>query len=282
MAVWPLAARGQLPGEHVRRIGVLQNFAADDAEGQTRISTFVQALEQLGWTEGRNVRIDIHWVAGDIKLGHRYAAELVALTPDIILASSAPVVEALQQATSIIPIVFVTVTDPVGAGLVASLARPGGDTTGFSLFEYAMQSVAPSLGMELFPIDVRDPREMERAVTAFARSLSNGGLIVLPNPLVVVHRKLIVTLAARHELPAVYSSAYLVHEGGLISYGPDLPDQYRRAAGYVDRILKGEKPAELPVQAPTKYELVINRKTAKVLGLDVPPTLLARANEVIQ
>jgi putative ABC transport system substrate-binding protein len=321
MAVWPLAARaqqsGQSPGEHVRRIGVVENFV-DDAEGQTRISTFVQALEQLGWTEDRNVRTDIRWTAGDIKLGHRYAAELVALTPDVILASSAPVVEALQQATSTIPIVFVTVTDPVGAGLVASLARPGGNTTGFSLFEYgisakwlellkeiaprvmraailrdptvavgigqlgAMQSVAPSLGMELFPIDVRDPRETERAVTAFARASSNGGLIVLPNPLVVVRRKLIVTLAARYELPAVYSSAYLVREGGLISYGPDVRDQYRRAAGYVDRILKGEKPAELPVQAPAKYELVINRKTAKVLGLDVPPTLLARADEVIE
>ena len=313
---WPLGARAQQP-ERVRRIGVLVNLAADDPQGQARLTAFVQGLQQLGWTADRNVRIDYRWAADHADLYRRYAAELVALAPDIILASSSPSVGSLQQATRDVPIVFANVADPVGAGFVDSLARPGGNATGFILFEYgisgkwvellkevapgvkraavlrdpaiaagtgqfgAIQSVAPSFGVELSPVNVRDAAEIERAVTAFARS-SNGGLIVTGSGLAPIHRNLIITLAARHKLPAVYYARYFVTDGGLLSYGPDTVEVYRRAAGYVDRVLKGEKPADLPVQTPTKYELVINLKTAKALGIEVSATLLARADEVIE
>ena len=312
----PLGARAQQP-ERVRRIGVLVNLAADDPQGQARLTAFVQGLQQLGWTADRNVRIDYRWAADHADLYRRYAAELVALAPDIILASSSPSVGSLQQATRDVPIVFANVADPVGAGFVDSLARPGGNATGFILFEYgisgkwvellkevapgvkraavlrdpaiaagtgqfgAIQSVAPSFGVELSPVNVRDAAEIERAVTAFARS-SNGGLIVTGSGLAPIHRNLIITLAARHKLPAVYYARYFVTDGGLLSYGPDTVEVYRRAAGYVDRVLKGEKPADLPVQTPTKYELVINLKTAKALGIEVSATLLARADEVIE
>jgi len=314
-AAWPLAARAQQT-DRVRRIGVFMNSAADDPEGQARNTAFVQALQQLGWTDGRNARIDTRW-GTDAGSTRKYAAELVALAPDVILASASTATSALQQTTRTVPIVFVTVIDPVGAGYVESLARPGGNLTGFSLFEYGLsgkwlellkeiapgvtrvavirdtavgsgvgqyaiiQAVAPSLGVELRPIDMRDAGEIERAVVAFAR-VPNSGLIIVGAPSVVVHRNLIVTLAARHQLPAVYPLSYFARSGGLMSYGPDSIEPYRRAAGYIDRILKGEKPADLPVQAPTKYELTINLKTAKALGFDVPPSLLARADEVIE
>jgi len=271
----------------------------------------------LGLTEGQNVRIDVRWTAGDAALERKFATELVTLTPDVILASATPTVAALQAVTRTVPIVFAGTIDPVGAGFVDSLARPGGNATGFVLFEYglgakwlellkeiapnvtrvavlrdpaivsgtgqfgAIQSVAPSLGMELTPVNVRDPGEIERAISAFARS-SNGGLIVTVSPLALVHRDLIVSLAARHKLCAVYGLRPYVTAGGLIFYGPDIADQYRRGAGYIDRILKGEKPADLPVQAPTKFETVINLKTAKALGLTVPPSVLSRADEVIE
>jgi putative ABC transport system substrate-binding protein len=313
---WPLAARAQRPGQ-IRRIGVLMNLTADDPESTRRVVAFGQGLQELGWTEGRNVRIDYRWSAGDTDRIRRYAAELVALAPDVILANGGTIVGALKQATRTVPIVFVSVTDPVGGGYVASLARPGGNATGFSQFEYglsgkwlellkeiaprvsraavirdpartsgvgqfaAIQAVAPSFGVELSPVEPRDPGEIERAIAAFARGL-NGGLIVASGTLGEIHRELIITLAARHQLPAVYALREFVTGGGLISYGPDYIDQYRRAAGYVDRILKGEKSADLPVQTPTKYETLINLKTAKALGLDVPPTLLARADEVIE
>jgi putative ABC transport system substrate-binding protein len=313
---WPLAARAQQP-ERVRRIGVLMNLSSDNPEGQARNAAFLQGLQQLGWTDGRNVRIDYRWGASDPNRIRRYAAELVALAPDVILASGSPVIGALQQATRSVPIVFMQVVDPVGSGFVASMARPGGNVTGFAAYEFgisgkwlellkeiapkvtrvavlrdpilttavgqfaAIQTAAPSFGVELSPVDVRDAPEIERAVTAFARE-SNGGLIVPAGPLAALHRELIITLAARHRLPAVYSVRFYVAGGGLISYGPDSIDQVRSATGYVDRILKGEKPADLPVQAPTKYELVINLKTAKALGLDVPPMLLARADAVIE
>jgi len=315
-AAWPLAARAQ-QSERMRRIGVLMSLAADDPEGQARLTAFVQGLQELGWTDGRNVQIDYRWPAGDAERIRRYAAELAALAPDIILAGGGAVVPSLLQATRAIPIVFTQTPDPVGAGFVESLARPGGNVTGFMLYEYgigakwlellkeiaphvtraavirdaaiasgigqwgAIQTAAPSFGVELRPVDVRDASEIERAIAAFARS-PNGGLIVAASTLAVVHRDLIVTLAARHKLPAVYPSRFFVRSGGLIFYGPDSVEPHRRAAGYVDRILKGEKPADLPVQAPTKYELAINLKTAKALGLDVPPTLLARADEVIE
>jgi putative tryptophan/tyrosine transport system substrate-binding protein len=295
-AAWPLAARAQQP-DRMRRIGVLVGIA-DDAEGQARLAALLQGLQQLGWTDGRNVRIDTRWAAGDADRGRKYAAELVALAPDVILAAGTAAVGPLLQATRTVPIVFVIVLDPVGAGFVDSLARPGGNATGFINFEYsigakwlellkeiapgvtraavlrdpaitagigqfgAIQSMAPSLGVEVSPVNVRDAGEIERAVVAFARS-TNGGLIVTGSALAVVHRDLIITLAARHKLPAVYFLRTFVADGGLMSYGPDYPDQFRRAAGYVDRILKGEKPADLPVQAPTKYELVINLKTAR-------------------
>ena len=312
---WPLAAGGQQP-ERMRRIGVLMNLASDDAEGQARLAAFHQGLQQLGWTVGRNVQIDYRWSAGNADYIRKFAAELVALAPDVIVSTGSPSVAVLQQATRSVPIVFTAVVDPVGGGLVASLARPGGNATGFMLFEYstsgkwlellkeiaprvmraavirdptltaavaqfaAIQGAAGSLGVELSPIDMRDAGEIERAVTAFSR-VSNGGLIVTASGS-SARRSLIITLAARHKLPAVYAFRYFATSGGLISYGPDIIDPFRRAAGYVDRILKGEKPADLPVQTPTKYELVINLKTAKALGLEVPPTLLARADEVIE
>jgi putative tryptophan/tyrosine transport system substrate-binding protein len=314
-AAWPLAARAQ-QGERVRRVGVLMNLTSDDPEALSRITAFVQGLQQLGWTEGRiNMRIDTRWGAGDAARFHRYAEELLALVPDVVLASGTPAIHALQQATRTVPIVFATVGDPVGMGLVASLARPGGNTTGFTPMEFgfgakwlellkeiaprvtrvavlrdltigpaqlsAIQAVAPSFGVELSAVGVREASEIEGAIAAFARS-SNAGMIVTASTSAAVHRDLIITLAARHRLPAVYPFRYLVTSGGLISYGANTIDVYRHAAGYVDRILKGEKPADLPVQAPTKYELVINLKTAKALGLEVPPTLLARADEVIE
>jgi putative ABC transport system substrate-binding protein len=315
-AIWPLAARAQ-QSEPKRRVGVLMGLSADDAEAQDRIAAFVQGLQQLGWTDGRNLQIDYRRGAGDTDLTRRYAAELVALAPEVILASGGTVVGALLQATRTVPIVFTQTPDPVAAGFVASLARPGGNATGFTTSEYSIsgkwlellkeiapgvtraavlrdptipagigqfasiQSVAQSFGVELSSVDMRDASEIERDVTGFARG-SNSGLIVTSSGLAAVHRELIITLAARYRLPAVYSYRYFVTEGGLTSYGPDPIDQYRRAAGYVDRILKGEKPADLPVQAPVKYELVINLKTAKALGLPVPETLLARADEVIE
>jgi putative ABC transport system substrate-binding protein len=315
-AAWPLAARAQQRREHMRRIGVLTAFTADDPEAQDRIAAFLQGLQEFGWIVGRNVRIVTRWGAGDADRFRTYAAELVALAPDVILANGGPALGPLQQATRIIPIVFVNVTDPVGGGFVASLARPGGNATGFAAFEFsltskwlellkeiapsvtrvavirdpgnssaigqfaAIQAIAPSIGVELSPVNARDHVEIERAITAFARG-SNGGLI-LTSPRAGVIRTLIITLAAQFRLPAVYPFRYHVSGGGLTSYGPDIVDQYRLAAAYVDRILKGEKPADLPVQAPTKYELVINLKTAKALGLEVPPTLLARADEVIE
>ena len=313
---WPIAARAQ-QAERMRRIGALMNAAADDPEGQARVAAFHQGLQELGWTLGRNARIDARWGAVDADSSRRYAAELVGLAPDVILASASAAVAALQQTTRTIPIVFASVADPVGAGFVETLAHPGGNITGFSLFEYTLsgkwlellkeiapgvtraavlrdatvgsgvgqyaiiQAVAPSLRVELRSIDVRDPGEIERAIVTFAQS-PNGGLIIAGSPEAVVHRNLIITLAAHHQLPAVYPLPYLAHSGGLIAYGPDSVSPYRRAAGYVDRILKGEKPADLPVQAPTKYELVINLKTAKALGLTVPPSLLARADDVIE
>jgi putative ABC transport system substrate-binding protein len=296
---------------------VLMNAAADDRDGQARVIAFVQALQELGWTDGRNARVDIRWGAGDAERYRGYAAELIALAPDVILAPTSGVVAALQRATRTVPIVFVGVIDPVGAGFVASLARPGGNTTGFAAFEYgisgkwvallkeiapgvtraavirdpslaagigqlaAMQAVAPSLGVELSPLDVRDDSELERAIAAFAHA-PNGGVIVAAGPAANVRREQINALVVRHLLPAVYPFRYYVESGGLISYGSDLISQYRPAAGYVDRILRGAKAADLPVQAQTKYELVINLKTAKALGLTVPPTLLSRADEVIE
>ncbi len=315
-AAWPLAARAQEP-DRVKRIGVLLGHAADDSESQARNTAFLRGLSELGWTVGRNVRIDYRWAAGDADNIRKYAAELVALAPDVILGAGNPIVAALQQATGTVPIVFAGVADPVGAGFVASLARPNGNATGFTPFEFsisgkwlellkeiapgvtrvavvrdaaqvsggaqwgAIQAVAPSLGVELRPVGMRDAGEIESAVSAFARE-PNGGLIATAGLLSVVHQELIVALAARHRLPAVYYYRYFVAAGGLVSYGPDPHDQYRRAAGYVDRILKGEKPADLPVQGPTKYELVLNLKTAKTLRLDVPTTVLARADEVIE
>jgi len=314
-AAWPLAARAQQP-ERMRRIGVLMYLAAGDAEGQARLAALTESLKQLGWSDGRNLRIDTRWATtGNI---HAQVAELVALAPDVLIAGNGtPTVAPLLQATRTVPIVFVTVIDPVGAGFVASLAQPGGNATGFMDHEYSMsgkwlellkeiaprvtrvavlrdpavasgtgqfgavQIVAPSLGVELSPVDVRNAGEIERAVTAFAR-WSNGGLIVTGSALAIAHREVIIALAARHKLPAVHARRIFVAEGGLISYGPDSIDQFRQAALYVDRILKGEKPADLPVQAPTKYELVVNLKTAKTLGLAVPDTVLARADEVIE
>jgi putative ABC transport system substrate-binding protein len=313
---WPIAARAQQP-EQMRRIGVLMNVAADDPEGPSRLAVFQQALQQLGWSEGRNVRIDIRYGANDVDRDRTCATELVALAPDVILAAGTLGVSALQRVTRTIPIVFVGVSDPVGAGLVDTLARPGGNVTGFMLFEYsssgkwlellkeimprltraavlrdsanpagiaqfgAIQAAAQSLGVEMNPIGIRDAGEIERAVAAFARS-ANAGLIVTPGASDSVYRDLIIALAARHKLPAVYGFRFDVTGGGLISYGVDHVDQFRHAAAYVDRILKGEKPANLPVQAPTKYELWVNLKTAKALGLTVPQSILARADGVIE
>ena len=300
----------------MRRIGVLM-AAADDPIGQARLAAFQNGLQQFGWIADRNVRIDTRWTAGDADRHRNYAAELVALAPDVILASGGSTVGPLRQATRSVPIVFTETADPVGAGFVESLARPGGNITGFLSFEYGMggkwldllkqiapgvtrlavvrdaalpsgtgqwgaiQAVAQSFGVELRPIDVRDAGEIERTITAFAR-ISNGGLIVTASALSIFHRDLFVTLAARHKLPAIYFSRFFVTGGGLISYGADTIDLHRRPAEYVSRILKGEKPADLPVQAPTKYETVINLKTARMLGLTVPPTLLATADGVIE
>ena len=314
-AALPLAARAQ-QSERMRRVGVLMNFTSDDPVSQDRLAAFVQGLQELGWTVGRNLQVDYRWGAGNVERYRTFAAELVALTPDVLVTAGAPAVEALQRATRTVPIVFTNVTDPVGGGLVASLARPGGNTTGLTLSEYglsgkwlellkeiaprvtraavlrdpvavgigqfaAIQAVAPSLQVELSPVDVRDADEIERAVTAFA-DRSNGALIVTASAFTMIHRELIIALARRHQLPAVYPFRYYITSGGLISYGPDPIDLARRAASYVDRILKGESPADLPVQNPTKYELVINPKTAKALGLEEPATLLARADEVIE
>jgi ABC-type uncharacterized transport system substrate-binding protein len=315
-AAWPVAARAQ-QRERVRRIGMLLDASADDVYYQSWIAAFHQALAIVGWTIGRNVRVDTRWAAGDAERVRKYATELVALAPDVIMAHGAGVVAAALQATRTVPIVFAVVTDPVGAGLVDSLARPGGNATGFMANEYslsgkwlellkqiapavtraavlrdptqgsgtglfaAIQTAAPSLRMEVTPVNVRDAGEIERAVTAFARA-ANGGLIVTGSGAANVHRDLIVTLTAQHKLPAVYFERSFADAGGLMSYGPDYVDQYRQAAGYVDRILRGEKPADLPVQAPVKYETVLNLKTARALGLDVPATVLVRADEVIE
>ena len=314
-AGWPLAARAQQP-DRVRRVGILMNLAANDPQGQARIAALLQGLHQMGWTDG-NMRIDARWAAGNASEIRKHAAELAALAPDVIVAHGSATTGPLLQATHTVPIVFAYVPDPVGAGYVESLARPGGNATGFIAFEYslgakwlellkqiapgvtraaalrdpaitagigqfgAIQAVAASLGLEVSPVNVRDAGEIERAVAAFARS-SNGGLVVTASALAVARRGLIVTLAARHKLPTVYYDRFFVTGGGLISYGPDTVDQFRRAGAYAGRILKGEKPADLPVQAPTKYELAINLKTAKALGLDVPQTLLGRADEVIE
>jgi putative tryptophan/tyrosine transport system substrate-binding protein len=315
-AAWPLAARAQ-QGERMRRIGVLMNTGADEPESQARLAAFMQGLQELGWAVGRNMRIDYRWSQGNVARLRKDATELVALGPEVILAGVGATTTALLEASRTLPIVFAQSIDPVGAGQVESMARPGGNATGFIQFEYslsakwlellkqvappvtrvavirdpfiyegmgqfgALQAVAPSFGVEVNPVNVRDASEIEHAVSAFARA-SNGGLIVTGSALAVVHRDLIIALAARHRLPAVYPVRFFATGGGLISYGPDSIDPYRRAAGYVDRILKGEKPADLPVQAPTKYDLVINLSTAKALGLDVPTTLLARADEVIE
>jgi putative tryptophan/tyrosine transport system substrate-binding protein len=313
---WPLAANAQQP-ERMRRIGVLLPFPANSAEAQARMDAFLQGLQQLGWTNGRNVLIDTRWATANTGEIRRHVAELVALVPDVIVAHGAPTVGPLLQATRTVPVVFPIVADAVAAGYVESLARPGGNATGFIGYEYslsgkwlellkeiaqgvtrvavlrdpdissgtgqfgAIQAVAPSLRVEVNPIDVRDAGGIERAVAAFALS-PNGGLIVPGSAAAQRHRELIVTLAARHKLPTVYFDRTFVAAGGLVSYGADQIDQYRRAAGYVDRILKGEKPADLPVQTPTKYELVINLKTAKALGIEVPASVLARADEVIE
>jgi putative ABC transport system substrate-binding protein len=311
-ATWPFAARAQM-----RRIGVLIPVAADDPESQDRIAAFSQGLHESGWIVGRNVRIEYRWGAGDADRVRRYAAELVALAPDVIVTSGGSTVPPLLQATRTVPIVFVNVADPVGAGFVDSLSRPGGNATGFAQFEYSLsgkwlellkqvapgvtraavirdpalvagigtfaviQAVAPSLGVEVVPVNVRHARDIERAVASFART-PNGGMIVTGSSLAIFHRDLIIKSAAKHKLPAVYYRRLFVAGGGLISYGPDLTDHFRKAAGYVDRILKGEKPADLPVQTPIKYELAINLKTAKALGLEVPSSVLARADEVIE
>ena len=315
-AAWPVAARGQ-QGERARRIGILLPAAADDAEFQTRVGAFMQALALLGWTIGRNVRIDTRWATANAVEIRRHAEELVALAPDVILANGGSALGPLLQVTRTVPIVFAVVADPVGAGYVDSLARPGGNATGFMSNEFslsgkwlellkqiapsvtrtavlrdasqgagtaqfgAIQAVAPSLRVEVNPVNMRDAGEIEDAVAAFARS-PNGGLIVTAGVAGTLHRELIITLAARHKLPAVYWQRYFVAAGGLISYGPDVIEQYRQAAGYVDRILKGEKPADLPVQLPTRYDLVINLKTAKAIGLTIPESFLLRADEVIE
>jgi ABC-type uncharacterized transport system substrate-binding protein len=314
--VWPLAARAQ-QSERMRRVGVLMNVAADDPTGQTRLLTFAQALAQAGWIDGHNIRIDVRWGPGDPERIRKYAAELVALAPDLILASGGTTLGPLREVSRTVPTVFTGVGDPVGAGFVDNLARPGGNATGFVAFEWSIsgkwvdllkeiapgvtravvlrdsglasgasqfaviQAMAPSLRVEIKPVNVGGAAEIERAVAAFARA-PNGGLIATGGGRVRFHRDLIVKLAARHKLPAVYYDRVYVASGGLISYGPDFVDQFRHAAGYVDRVLKGEKPADLPVQQPTKYELVINLKTAKALGLEMPASVLARADEVIE
>src|SRR5262245_14108710 len=316
VAGWPLAAGAQ-QADRVRHIGELMSTAANDPLGQARIAAFLHGLQQLGWTEGRNVRIDTRWSGGNADEIRKHAAELIGIAPDVILASGGSVAGPLLQATRTMPIVFTSTPDPVGAGFVDSLARPGGNATGFTNLEYgrgakwlellkeiaprvtraavlrdpaipqgtgqwgAIQTAGPSVGIEVSPINVREAGEIERTVTAFARQ-PNGGLIVSGSGLVHVHRDIIIKLAARHKLPAVYFERYYVTGGGLISYAADSIDPHRRAASYVDRILKGENPADLPVQNPTKYELVINLKTAKALGIEIPSSVLARVDEVIE
>jgi putative tryptophan/tyrosine transport system substrate-binding protein len=313
---WPFVVGAQQP-DRLRRVGVLMS-AADDSIGQAWFGAFSQGLQQLGWEAGRNVQIDVRWGGGDTERFRRYATELVALAPDVIVGTANSIVGDLQQASRAIPIVMVLTIDPVGGGLVASLAHPGGNTTGFTAFEFslnakllellkeiapgvrrvaiirdptvaagsggfaAIQTVASSSGVELTPVGVRDADEIERGIADFAREPNDGLIVVGPPSSLEGHRDLIVTLAAQHRLPAVYATLSFVSAGGLISYGSDQIDQYRHAAGYVDRILKGEKPADLPVQAPTKYDLVINLKTAKQLGLTIPPSLLATADRVIE
>jgi putative ABC transport system substrate-binding protein len=315
-AAWPLATHAQ-QSKHMRRVAALMPYTANDPQAQNRNAAFLQGLQQLGWTIGQNVQIDYRWSEGNEDDTRKYAAELVALAPDVIFTSGSAAIGPLRRATRTVPIVFVLVPDPVGAGFVDSLARPGGNITGFTQFDYgigakwlevlkeiapnttraavirdpaitagigqwgAILSVSPSVAIEVSPVNLVDGGEIDRGLTAFARS-PNGGLIVTGSALAVVHRDLIIALAARLRLPAVYYDRYFVTAGGLISYGSNNVEQYRLAAAYVDRILKGEKPADLPVQAAAKYELVINLKTAKALGLDVPPTLLARADEVIE
>jgi putative ABC transport system substrate-binding protein len=315
-AAWPLAARAQQP-ERMRRIGALMSVAADDPEAPARVGAFSQGLAELGWTIGRNVRIDYRWyAAGNADTARKDAVELVALAPDVVLATGTQGVTAIQQVNRSVPVVFALVADPVGAGFVDSLARPGGNATGFMLYEYSIsgkwlellkqiapgvtrvavlrdptiptgpaqfstiQALAPSLGVQVNPVNARNANEVENRIATFART-PNGGLIVTGSPS-VIHRHLIIKLAAQYKLPAIYANLTAAVDGGLISYAPDRLDQHRRAAGYVDRILKGEKPADLPVQAPTKYELVINLKTAKALGLEVPASVLARVDEVIE
>jgi putative tryptophan/tyrosine transport system substrate-binding protein len=313
---WPLAARAQQT-DQVRRVGVLMNVAPEHPEGQPFVAAFRQALQQLGWIEGRNIRIDIRWGENDVERDRRYAADLVALTPDVVLAAGTLSVTALQCVSRTLPIVFVDVSDPVGAGLVERMDRPGGSTTGFMIFEYslsakwiellkqvapnvrraavirnaanpagiaqfgAIRTTASSLGVDVSPIDIRDAGDIEHAIAELARS-PNAGLVVTSSAAVSAHIDQIITLAGRYKLPAVYSDRFVAVSGGLISYGPERIDQFRHAADYIDRILKGEKPADLPVQAPTKIELVINLKTAKALGLSIPPSLLASADEVIE
>ena len=313
---WPLAARAQQP-DRVRRIGVLTPFNEGDPEGRSRVSAFQEALREAGWVEGRNIRIDYRWAGGDSDRIRGYAAEIVGLAPEAILGASTPVLAALRNETKTIPIVFTGVSDPVGVGFVASLARPGGNLTGFANFEpemggkwlqelkevapsvnrvafilnrqnaswaslfRAIEAVAPTFGVTASAVDVRDAAEIELAIKAFG-SQSNGGLIVQPDGITLGHRQLIIDLAAKHGLPAVYPFRVFAMEGGLMAFGINVADQFRRAASYIDRILRGAKPADLPVQAPTKFELVINLKTAKALGLEIAPTLLARADEVIE
>ena len=315
-AAWPLVVHAQ-QSERMRRIGILMLFAEGDPAAKTRIAALIEGLQQLGWTVGRNLQVDIRWGATDAVRSRRYAAELVALAPDVVLAGASEATAALREATRTVPIVFVGVTDPVGGGYVASLARPGGNATGLSYVEYGMggkwvellkeiaprvtraavlrdptlpagigllgaiQSAAPSFGVETSPVDVRDASEIERVIVDFARK-PNGGLIVVASPVALLNRKLIIDVAANHRLPAVYFLKEFVKDGGLISYGADPVVQYKQAASYIDRIFQGEKPADLPVQAPTKYELAVNLRTAKALGLTVPPTLLVRADEVIE
>jgi putative tryptophan/tyrosine transport system substrate-binding protein len=314
--MWPLVARAQQP-ERKRRVGVLMNVASDDSEGQTRLAAFQQELQQLGWSIGKNLLMDYRWAADDRQRYRQYAGELVALGPDVVLAVTGTAVGALLQSSNTVPIVFVSVVDPVGAGFVVSLAHPGGNATGFALFEYglsgkwlellkeiapsvthaavlrdptaaagtgqlgAIQAVAPSLGMELSTVTLGDADEIDRSVAAFARG-PNGGLVVTASRFGANHPGVVAALAARYKLPAVYAFPYYARAGGLVSYGPDALNQFRPAARYVDRILKGEKPANLPVQAPTTYELVVNLKTAKTLGLTIPGTVLSRADEVIE
>jgi putative ABC transport system substrate-binding protein len=315
-AAWPLAASA-VEVSRVRRIGVLMGLTADDPESQVRLGAFAQGLQQSGWIVGQNLRIDYRWGAGNVEIMRKHAADLIARTPEVVLAHSSAAVTSLLQESRAVPVVFTLVADPVGAGYVKSLAHPGGNVTGFTNFEYsiggkwlqllkeiapnvtrvavlresfvaagpgqfgAIQAVAQSHGVELRPVDLRDAQEIERDITAFAKDL-NGGLIVTGSPAATVHRSLINALALRHRLPVVFNSRFYANSGGLISYGPDFVDQFRRAADYVDRILKGEKPADLPVQAPTKYELVVNLRTAKDMGMTIPPQVLARADDVIE